>query len=267
MSNLYKQWFVHTENQNARVINSNEHVQELLKQNVKRERRPVGPDGFAEGIITDQTDNVIPVEEPEEPEQDMTAVSEKAEEILAEARQQADNLINEAKQEAESIREDAKRQGYSEGQDALEQEYAGKKQQLDQEHQKRRTELESTYQEKQKNMERELVDVILEVFNKVFHIQFDDKKEILLYLINNAIANIEDEKHFRIKVAGDNVQFLENHKDEILDRVGHDIDLEIVSDYTLDGNDCVIETDSGIFDCSLGVQLDNLMKDIRSLCS
>jgi len=29
-------------------------------------------------------------------------------------------------------------------------------------------------------MEKELVDVILNVFNKVFHIQFDDKKEILL---------------------------------------------------------------------------------------
>lgn len=28
-------------------------------------------------------------------------------------------------------------------------------------------------------MEKELVDVILNVFNKVFHIQFDDKKEIL----------------------------------------------------------------------------------------
>ena len=68
-------------------------------------------------------------------------------------------------------------------------------------------------------MEKELVDVILNVFNKVFHIQFDDKKEILLHLINNAIANIEDEKHFRIKVAGDNVSFLEKHKDEILDLI------------------------------------------------
>ena len=41
-----------------------------------KQDRPVGPDGFAEGIITDKTENVIPVEEPE---QDMTAVNEKAE--------------------------------------------------------------------------------------------------------------------------------------------------------------------------------------------
>ena len=109
------------------------------------------------------------------------------------------------------------------------------------------------------------MDVILEVFNKVFHIQFDNKKEILLHLIDNAILNIEGEKQFRIKVAESNVQFLENHKDDILDRVGHDIELEFVSDTTMDGNNCVIETDSGVFDCSLGVQLENLIKDIRSL--
>ena len=51
-----------------------------------KQDRPVGPDGFAEGIITDKTENVIPVEEPE---QDMTAVNEKAEQILSQARAQA----------------------------------------------------------------------------------------------------------------------------------------------------------------------------------
>lgn len=264
MSNLYKPWFVHTESQNARVINSNDHMQDFLKQKVIKEERPVGPDGFAAGIITEKTDNVIPVEEPE---QDMTAVNEKAEQILSQARAQADVLVDDARQEAEAIREEAKKQGYLEGQNALEQEYNQKKQQLEQEQQQKKIQLQNSYQEKQKDMEKELVDVILEVFNKVFHVQFDDKKEILLHLIDNAIANIEDEKQFRIKVAGDNVSFLEKHKDEILDYVGHDIELEIVPDYTMDENACVIETDSGIFDCGVDVQLDNLMKDIKSLCS
>ena len=251
MSNLYKPWFVHTESQNTRVIDSNDHIQEFLKQQMVKQDRPVGPDGFAEGIITDKTENVIPVEEPE---QDMTAVNEKAEQILSQARAQADVLIDDARQEAEAIRDEAKKQGYLEGQNTLEQ-------------QQKKIQLQNSYQEKQKNMEKELVDVILNVFNKVFHIQFDDKKEILLHLIDNAIANIEDEKHFRIKVAGDNVSFLEKHKDEILDYVGHDIELEIVPDYTLNENACTIETDAGIFDCGVDVQLDNLMKDIKALCS
>lgn len=56
------------------------------------------------------------------------------------------------------------------------------------------------------------------------------------------------------------MSFLEKHKDEILDYVGHDIELEIVPDYTLNENACTIETDAGIFDCGVDVQLDNLMK-------
>lgn len=117
------------------------------------------------------------------------------------------------------------------------------------------------------HMEQDLVDVIVTVFEKVFHIQFDDKKEILMHLVEDAVLNIEDDKRFRVKVAEDNALFLENHKTEILDRVGHDIELEIVSDATVEGNDCTIETDSGVFNCSLGTQLENLIKDIRSLCS
>ena len=70
----------------------------------------------------------------------------------------------------------------------------------------------------------------------------------------------------RVKYSHDR-PLLENHKTEILDRVGHDIELEIVSDATVEGNDCTIETDSGVFNCSLGTQLENLIKDIRSLCS
>ena len=79
--------------------------------------------------------------------------------------------------------------------------------------------------------------------------------------------NIEGDKKFRIKVADSNVQFLEKHRENILERVGHDIELEFIADSSMLGNDCVIETDSGVFDCSLGTQLENLIKDIRSLCS
>lgn len=88
-----------------------------------------------------------------------------------------------------------------------------------------------------------------------------------MYLIAQRHYEYRRRKQFRIKVASGNVEFLENHKEEILDRVGHDIELEMIADSTMDGNDCIIETDSGVFDCSLGAQLENLIKDIRSLCS
>lgn len=269
LSNLYKQWFVRTED--TRVINSNELVTELMQKNVHHPvvTQEVPEDGevdktFQEGLMVEDLGSVIKAE----PEVDyVQEAKEEAERILEEARAQAERLVQDANDNAVAIREDAKQQGYEEGTAAASEELSGRQAELDASYSERQNALEADYAKKRETMEHDLVDVILEVFNKVFHIQFDNKKDILMYLIDNAIMNIEGEKQFRIKVASGNVEFLENHKEEILDRVGHDIELEMIADSTMDGNDCIIETDSGVFDCSLGAQLENLIKDIRSLCS
>lgn len=271
MSNLFKPWTVQTETSNARVINSNTLVAEYIEKNTtqrvlaqKSAEQNTEPGEFVEGLFSDDNVTVIKTE----PEVDYVALAkEEAEQIVAEANARATEMIVRAKTEVDDIQQAAKAKGYADGKDMLERELAELRTQLEETYRQKAETLEQDYCEKRNNMEHELVDVILNVFNKVFHIQFDNKKHILMYLIDDAILNIEGEKRFRIKVAQGNVLFLENHKEEILDRVGHDIELEILADSTMDGNDCIIETDSGVFDCSLGAQLENLIKDIRSLCS
>lgn len=247
-----------------RVINSNALVAERLEMAAKEMKGTFAPgeDGFSEGILAEE------VSVAEEEKIDYVAVAQKeAEQILAEAKMKADSLLNNAMEQSGKVLEEAKEQGYQEGKQRQQEELEQFRQELEQEYQNKREELDTDYQNKFEHMERDLVDVILDVFNKVFHIQFDNKKHILMYLINNAVMNIEGEKKFRIRVARGNLLFLENHKEEMLDRVGHGVELEIIADSTMDGNDCVIETESGVFECSLGVQLENLIKDIRSLCS
>lgn len=266
MSNLYKQWFVRTENTNARVIDSDALMAECLEKNAYRvpEATAETKEGFTEGLATEPAGTVIKAE----PEVDYVALAkEEAEKLLADTRRKAEEMVSHAQLEVDEIQEAARTRGYQDGKETLEREADELRRQLEESYQSRLQALEADYREKRENMEKDLVEVILDVFNKVFHIQFDNKKHILMYLIDDAIMEIEGEKRFRIKVAPGNVLFLENHKEEILDRVGHDIELEILADSTMDGNDCVIETDSGVFDCSLGTQLENLIKDIRSLCS
>lgn len=270
MPNLFKPWSVQTETREARVINSNALMAEYLEKNAKQHvaepeegKTSEGSEEFTEGLFRDEV-TVVKAE----PEVDYVALAkEEAEQILADANMKAEELINQANAQVAQIQEAAKNKGYEEGKAMQESELSALRAELEETFRQKSEALEQDYCEKRENMERDLVDVILNVFNKVFHIQFDNKKHILMYLIDDAIMNIEGEKRFRIKVAPGNVLFLENHKEEILDRVGHDIELEILSDSTMDGNDCIIETDSGVFDCSLGAQLENLIKDIRSLCS
>lgn len=265
MSNLYKQWYVRTETENTRVINSNAIMTEFLEKNIPvAENVPSEQNnGFMEGILQ-EAENVIKAEPVVD---EVQLAREEAERILTEAKSQAAGILARAEAEKEGIRNAAEQEGYARGEQQMQREIEQRKMELQALFDKKYQELDSDYTKKRADMEKDLVDVIVEVFNKVFHIQFDNKKHILMHLIDDAILNIEGEKRFRIKVAESNVLFLENHKDEIMDRVGHDIELEFVTDVSMDGNACVIETDSGVFDCSLGAQLENLIKDIRSLCS
>ena len=239
LSNLYKQWFVQTDSTNTRIIDSNVILQQHLKQDLPQTQTPAQnvqeeEGGFSAGLVMGAPGQVIKAEPQIDYEVEAKA---KAEEILAAAQQNADAILAQANEDAEEIRTSAKTQGYEEGRASAEQENEQLRVQLEESYRKKQGDLDSDYRDKREHMEQDLVDVIV------------------------------TDKRFRVKVAEDNALFLENHKTEILDRVGHDIELEIVSDATVEGNDCTIETDSGVFNCSLGTQLENLIKDIRSLCS
>ena len=54
--------------------------------------------------------------------------------------------------------------------------------------------------------------------------------------------------------------------EELREKVGTDVQIEIVMDPLLSESQCIIDADSGVYDCSLDVELDNLTRDLQSLC-
>jgi flagellar assembly protein FliH len=116
-------------------------------------------------------------------------------------------------------------------------------------------------------METDLVDAITQVFNKVFHIQFEDKRDILLHLINRTLYSVEPEKHFRILVSDENWQYVEARLSELSGQLGSDVELEVTRDPKMTNSECRIETENAVYDCSIDQELDGLCRDIRSLCS
>lgn len=267
MSNLYKPWFVKTEATEARVIDSNAIMAEHLEKSRLAQRTPEipreKPEGFVEGIPGSATVDILS----EELETDyIQNAKEEAERIVAEAKAQAMALQVEAENRVEMIRTQAEKEGYETGAQKRMMELDELQERLQKEHENRTKDLEQEYEIKHSGMERELLEVILHVVDQVFHVQFDGQKDILLHLIDDAILHIEGEKKFRIRVAEANVAYVEEHKTDILDHVGHDVELEIAVDPSLGADDCVIETDSGIFECGLGTQLDNLIKAMKALC-
>ena len=202
---------------------------------------------------------------PAAPEMDMTAYREMADEIINEANEEAAAIKAAATAEAIQMKNDAKSQGFSEGMAQataqVEAEDAARRAALEEE----KASLEAEYRSKLDEMEPQVVSVVADIFEKVFSIQFGGKRDIILNLVRNAVDSIENSKEFLIKVPKENLQFIMEHKEELQDKVGQYVSIEIISDGELTDNQCIIETDSGVFDCSLDIQLDNLVRDIKSL--
>lgn len=285
MSNILKQYRVAGEDKNVRVINSNSMIKQIFADSISRpadsytgissdaqsslgKTESLSPDtqesGFNDGI---NAAVVTEIDVSAEKERLLEEAKLEADSILDKAKAEASRLLDEAKQRAQIIYADNKSKGYEEGLAECQRDFDEKEISLRQELSDKESALKSKYDAYSKELESDLIDAIIQVFNKVFKIQFDDKKDILFHLVENTMSNIEVGKEFRIHVAHSNYKFMMSHLAEIQERIGNDIDIEVVNDANLDTSGCFIETSFGVFDCGIDMELNNLVKDIRSLCS
>ena len=129
-------------------------------------------DGFVGGLQAEQVE-VAPPEETVSPEELLQQAQEEADSVLEAARQQAEAIQAEARQQAEAIREQARQEGhntgFSEGTAKADAALAEGQRRLEEQRQA----LEADYRQKTEELEPYLVDIIADVFEKVFHVQFD----------------------------------------------------------------------------------------------
>ena len=273
---------------NEVVIDSNAKAKELIMKQEKaykaklldeeRERRleamresgaeiPEGMDpdeflGLADTIMQDEPETVD--------------VGPQAEEILEQARMEAQQIIDDANAQAEEIlnaaqlnadamknlaRQDGEKEGYNEGTQRAALELADAQSNMQAEIQR----IENEFMEKQIGMEREIVEMCLPVFERVFSAELSGKKDVIYHLLDHCIMKIERTGQMQIKVSDANAEFIKSKKEEIQGKIGAEVGLDIIADPLLNDSQCIIETDGGIFDCSIDTELDNLIREIRAL--
>lgn len=110
-----------------------------------------------------------------------------------------------------------------------------------------------------------IADAVIQVFDKVFKIQFEEKRELLLQLVNGALLDIDPGDKIRIHTNRSDEEILKEHLAQMQDIVGKDVAIEFVKDNKLSDGQCKIETPYGVVDCGVDTQLSALLKDIRSL--
>ena len=218
MSNiLYRVQMAPQEEQKTCVIDSNELVGEKIEERRREEKKRQmqalnSEDAFVpmDGESLDEDTECLGQQMPEEAEPEIDYVAqakEEADAILSEAREQADAILAEAGEQADAMRSHAEAEGQKEGYEQGLQEAAARQRELESRMQAEKEQLQADYDQKQKNMEHELVDVVCDVVEKVFLVQFGDKKEIIWHAVDQALANIEGSKEFMIRVGEANLEF------------------------------------------------------------
>ncbi|WP_051211715.1 type III secretion system stator protein SctL [Butyrivibrio fibrisolvens] len=179
-----------------------------------------------------------------------------ANQIVADARAQADQILSQA-------REEGHRQGYDEG---FQEGMSKSEDKIEKTLQKKEKELEARYERMTQSVEPEMVDTLTRIYEHVFNVSFKDDKEIILHLLQTALSRIESSGSLLIHISPDDYDMITDAKEQLMQNVvSPDTVLELVEDPTLKENECIIETDGGIFDCSVGVELEELGRKIKLL--
>ena len=269
MSNLLKYNSIVIKDSNNYIIDSNQKVidkinsikKNIIATNVMNPNPP-DADGFVSGLSAQVVEELTDNDENAATQEDLTLQTQ---EILDNARREGEEIVAQAHREAEQFIEVMKNAGYDQGLKAGAEEVENRKRRLEEEYNHKKEELDKEYQAKVADIEPKLVDTFINVFSNVTHTIAEDKKDMIIYLINSVMNNVDTCKEFVIHVSPDDYRFTINNQNLITGALSKEVHIEISEDSTLSRNECLIETDSGVFDCSLDVQLSNLIKDIKLL--
>lgn len=188
-----------------------------------------------------------------------------AEAILTAAREEAESIIANAETEAENIKTKALSDGHDEGYKLGYDEGVSIAREAEEKCAAREQELEAYYGRKIEELEPVFVDKLTDIYEHVFMTDLSDKKELIQYLLTDAMRNIEGGKTFLIHVSKEDYDYVSAHREDLTQGLPGTSTLEIIEDMTLSQSQCFIEADSGIFDCGLGTELALLKKELTLL--
>ena len=284
MSNLFKAGFVNYDSSDAFVIDSNELANKKieafreLELNKQRElttedegsQEEITDEDFVPGIDMEQlsqlTEDQGMLGSFPDPQFDMEAMQAEIDLKLQQAQEQADAIIQDAQAQADAIISQAQEEGHRQGYEAGYQEGVAAAESLKAEIEQQRGDLEAEYQQIVDGLEPEMVDVLTQIYEHVLGIELRDDKGIILHLLKSTLSRIEPGNNLIVHVSSDDYDDVIDEKDSLDACItSPSTTMEIIEDPLLKENECMIESDSGIFDCSLGVELSEITRKLKLL--
>ena len=264
------------EKKTKRVIDSNQAVSDKIKALSEILESVPGEefaDDFNEGLdaaqvdalLTDQEELAAEAAKNEAAQKLIDEANEQAQQIIDAANEQAQQIIDDANAQAEEIAETARQKGEQEGIDKGYEEGLERAKQLEDEARQRAEAMDAQYEQKLSELEPKFVEKLTDIYSHVLGIDLTGRSDVVLCLLKNAIRNIEGAKNFLVHVSKEDHEYVSENRDELVAGLGGSATIEVIEDVTLSAGSSFVETDGGIYDCSLGTELELLKKELRIL--
>lgn len=276
-SNLYKAGFIHL-GESARIIDMNEILEQRLKEEAQRRSREpelvAAQDGFTEGLDAEKVDVLLEpdaetasmqnasIQEQEQLNREVEAARNELAGLQARIEQEKEQAQLEIEQMKAKAFEEADEQGYQEGYrkglDSV--------QELQKQCEAERLQQEQEYQKRLQEMEPVMVDTLCDVYSHIFKVEAKEHKELVLKLLQDTLLKVDSTGSIMIHVAKEDYAYVQEQKAALLEGAGMQSgSFEIVSDATLARAQCMIETEGGVYDCSLDTELAELKRRLMLL--
>lgn len=193
----------------------------------------------------------------------------KSKDILDEARERAKKILEDAKNKADTIRQNAEKEGYEKGLEDGNMEAMKRADKYLENVQREQNELleknNRMLEESIADTEKKLIDIVCALIEKLTGILVNDYKPVMLHMINNALSESDTSRKYAIRVAEQNYSYIEDNRERLSGAANPNISIEIFGDSKLQPHQCIIESENGIIDLSMDVQVRNLVMAIKLL--
>ena len=190
---------------------------------------------------------------------------QQGEEILANARAQAQGILVTANHEAEIAKESilklASAQGYEEGMQRAKKEEEAKVAELE----ATKRNLQQEYEQQIAQLEPAFASILIELVKKVTNVSYENRKEILYYLIETGLDFAQKDTQFDVVLSENDYQNYSELFPSVKERFKEKFILEFRKDANLPDGSCKLENENRVIDCGLGIRLNGLLEDLSLL--
>lgn len=180
---------------------------------------------------------------------------QEAEEIIKEAGLEATKILEEAREKGleliAEIEEDSRQKGFEQGYEEAKNQYED----LLQEAEFIRENALKEYKEALQGIEKDAVNVILDISRKVIGAEISQNREKIIEMVAQAFERCSNREDITLKVSSADYDFVVEHRERILSMVEGLGQIDIVKDQALKAGALILETPYGSVDAGVDTKL------------